>query len=230
MQAVAKLDPNDDPELRLHLATYATHMGRLRDGISYRESRELIDPIYQDDPWKVFDLMMTGQYDDAIALFDRLSRNERQNLQAFGFSVYSSYLLTGREEEAEKFVVEAGYPFAGQLAVIRANNALPTMSRQQLRQWANDEFQGGQASVSGAATLAGYLGYDRQAVELLRIAYERPGGFVLLMLWHPALAGARKTDDFEQFVTDLGLVDAWRESGDWGDYCRPVSATEIGCR
>ena len=49
-------------------------------------------------------------------------------------------------------------------------------------------------------------------------------------LWHPAMADARKTDEFERLVTDIGLVKFWRESGDWGDYCRPVSAAEFTCR
>ena len=227
MRRVAEFDPHDDPELRLHLLTYATHLGRLREAMSIRESRELIDPIYQRDPWKIFDLMMTGRYEDSIALFERLSRDEDRNVQAFAFSAYLSYLLAGREDEAEKFA--EAYPFAGQLREIRANKTLPAMSRQQLRSWANAHYQGIQVAVSGAAIIAGYEGHDRLAVDLLRIAYERPGGFVLLMIWHPALASARKTDEFEQFITDLGMVKAWRESGDWGDYCRPVSQTEISC-
>ena len=63
----------------------------------------------------------------------------------------------------------------------------------------------------------------------MRVAFEKPGGFVLFYLWHPIMAEARKTDEFEKLVTDLGFVKAWRESGDWGDYCRPVSANEITC-
>jgi hypothetical protein len=43
------------------------------------------------------------------------------------------------------------------------------------------------------------------------------------------MAEARKTDAFEKLVIGSGLVRMWRESGDWGDYCRPVTATEITC-
>ena len=80
------------------------------------------------------------------------------------------------------------------------------------------------------ALFASYSGNPELSVNLLRLARERPaGGFIATALWFPPMANARKTDAFEQFVTDLGLVKMWRESGDWGDYCRAVSATEISC-
>ena len=232
MRRAAKLDPGDHPELRDALATYALHVGRLEKSIAIRDSRELIDPIYRSDPWNVFDLMMTGNYEEAIEFFDRLSRYEERNLQGFAFHAYFAYLLVGREDDAAKFAERVGRPdFAERLRALRANKALPTMSGRQLRQWVKENLPGGghQVAVSAAAMMAAHAGHERLAVDLLRIAYERPGGFALFYLWHPAMAEARKTDEFEQLVIDLGLVKAWRESGDWGDYCRPVSAREIAC-
>lgn len=55
------------------------------------------------------------------------------------------------------------------------------------------------------------------------------GGSWLGLLWHPALANARKTPEFAKLVTDLGFVKMWRESGDWGDYCHPISQTAVSC-
>ena len=68
------------------------------------------------------------------------------------------------------------------------------------------------------------------SVYLLGVAFERPaGGFGLTAMWFPPMADARKTDEFEELVSDPGLVKIWRESGDWPDACRPVSSTEITC-
>ena len=64
----------------------------------------------------------------------------------------------------------------------------------------------------------------------MRLAFERPGGYASLILWHPALAEARKTPAFAKLVTDLGFVKAWRESGKWPDYCKPMSGSGISCR
>lgn len=76
---------------------------------------------------------------------------------------------------------------------------------------------------------AAYAGYPGLAVRLMRAAFEKPGGATLFYLWHPVMAEARKTPEFAQLVTDLGFVKAWRESGDWGDYCRPVGSRGIAC-
>jgi hypothetical protein len=104
--------------------------------------------------------------------------------------------------------------------------SLATMPLPQLRQWAEPRSQWETVEL---ALWAARDGHDRLAVDLLRVGLERPGGSQIYKLWHPALAEARKTPEFARLVTDLGLVAAWRESGDWGDFCRPVSATEITC-
>jgi DNA-binding winged helix-turn-helix (wHTH) protein/TolB-like protein len=228
MRRVAELDPGDSPELRAHLATYALHTGRLAKSISIRDSRDLIDPIYQSDGWKIFDRMMTGRYDEAISMYDRLSRSKDRNLQAFVFHAYFAYLLAGREHEAEQFVERAGYDFAAILGELNANRASPDMVPRELREWAEDGQS--QLTINLNAVLAAHHGHEQLAVDLMRLAYERPGGFVMFFLWHPAMAEARKTDAFEQLVTDIGLVRVWRESGDWGDFCKPLAGNEISCR
>jgi hypothetical protein len=32
----------------------------------------------------------------------------------------------------------------------------------------------------------------------------------------------RKTDEFKAILRDLGIADYWRQSGNWGDYARPL--------
>ena len=67
------------------------------------------------------------------------------------------------------------------------------------------------------------------AVELLRDAFLGVGYAGFWRIWHPALRNARRTDAFEQFVRDLGLVELWRHTGRWGDYCRPGGAGDLEC-
>jgi hypothetical protein len=83
--------------------------------------------------------------------------------------------------------------------------------------------------VTGAATYASYRGHPELAVELLRLASERVGVFWRIALWTPLMANTRKTDAFEQLVTERGLVDIWRDTGKWPDACRPVSTADISC-
>jgi len=42
------------------------------------------------------------------------------------------------------------------------------------------------------------------------------------VLWWPSLKGARQTPTWKQLMRDLGMYDYWRQSGNWGDFARPV--------
>ena len=226
MRRAEQLDRGNDPQTRTYLAVYSMQLGRVEKGVALRQSNEMIDPIYRNDPWKTFDLLMLGRYRDSIDLFERLDRSGRPGLEGFTFYTFFDYLLMGREEDAMKFAEQRGLSFGEDLRALRADRGLPTMSREELER----SLEGlGQIPIGIRALYAAYAGQPKLAVKLMRVAFEKPGGFVLFYLWHPIMAEARKTDEFEKLVTDLGFVKAWRESGDWGDYCRPVSANEITC-
>jgi TolB-like protein/DNA-binding winged helix-turn-helix (wHTH) protein len=79
------------------------------------------------------------------------------------------------------------------------------------------------------AILAAHYGDDALAVELLRDAYLGDGYAGFFRIWHPALRNARRTAAFEQFVREVGLVELWKHTGHWGDYCRPAVAADIEC-
>lgn len=44
----------------------------------------------------------------------------------------------------------------------------------------------------------------------------------LANLWYPTLRDMRRLPAFKTFVEDVGLVEVWRTTGDWGDFCRPI--------
>jgi TolB-like protein len=49
-------------------------------------------------------------------------------------------------------------------------------------------------------------------------------------IWLPLEPGLRADPRFKQLVRDLGLIDYWRSSGKWGDFCKPVGADDFECR
>ena len=51
---------------------------------------------------------------------------------------------------------------------------------------------------------------------------------VAMNLAYPLVSPARKTDGYKKMVTELGLVDYWRERG-WPEYCHPVSEDDFEC-
>lgn len=47
-------------------------------------------------------------------------------------------------------------------------------------------------------------------------------------LSYPIVSPARKTQQYKQLVTEIGLVDYWRERG-WADFCHPVGEDDFEC-
>jgi TolB-like protein/DNA-binding winged helix-turn-helix (wHTH) protein len=49
------------------------------------------------------------------------------------------------------------------------------------------------------------------------------------LLWNPLLKDMRRLPGFKSLVTDLKLVDYWRSSGRWNEYCHPRGNAEFEC-
>ncbi len=49
------------------------------------------------------------------------------------------------------------------------------------------------------------------------------------ILWYPYKTGLRTDPRFKDIVREIGLVDYWRKTGNWGDFCKPVGADDFEC-
>ena len=76
---------------------------------------------------------------------------------------------------------------------------------------------------------AAHFGDDALAGAALRRAFVDLNGTFVPAIWFPQLARYRKTPEFKELVRDLKLVEYWRESGNWGDHCRPIGADDFEC-
>jgi TolB-like protein/Tfp pilus assembly protein PilF len=82
------------------------------------------------------------------------------------------------------------------------------------------------------STLAGYADFygDRDlALAALRRAHVDMHYFVIPALWTTGEPGLHTDPKFKQIVRDMGLVDYWRSSGNWGDFCTPVGKDDFEC-
>jgi TolB-like protein len=94
------------------------------------------------------------------------------------------------------------------------------------------ESAGKQTFVSERISLwADYFGDKDLAVESMRrgITPETYDGFQFPSLWYPWATGLRSDPRFKEIVRDRGLVDYWRQSGEWGDFCKPLGADDFEC-
>ena len=234
MRRVVELDEGNDPQLKDNLSQYWLTTGRSRKALAYDSAKTAIDPIHEITGRTTFILMMNGRYPEAIELFDKLAADDMTGLEAFAFHIFWAHLLEGDDAEAMAFARDLNLPFIT-AAVEEMRDfdelGLETMSLAELRRWAHGTYgETGQYRVGHLGFAAARKGQERLAVDLMRLAFERPGGYALFYLWHPVLAKARKTDAFAELVEDLGFVEVWRQSGDWGDFCRPAGKDEIACQ
>lgn len=75
---------------------------------------------------------------------------------------------------------------------------------------------------------ASYFGDHDLALEAYQ-AGSKSGLFSPLLMWRPIHKEMRRFPGFKDLVRDLGLVDYWRASGNWGDFCRPISDDDFEC-
>jgi hypothetical protein len=83
--------------------------------------------------------------------------------------------------------------------------------------------------LSFIARYAGHFGDRELALAAARRAYVEIGSAFVAAIWFPDMTEARRTPAFKDLVRDLGLVDYWRATGNWGDFCRPVGADDFEC-
>ena len=208
------------------------NMGRTRKALSLSESMEIIDPVYRRSPTRLWLYHMLGRHRDTIELYDWLAvNNPRSVAQGNPYAFWSHLLLLGEADAIEFARANNMSEVADDFEDFKAD--LPRLSRMsptELQAWAHRRYgEGGLAPLAERAMMASYHRQPALALSLIRLALEGQGAYPMTVLWRPAMANARKTDQFEQLVADLGLVKVWRETGDWPDACRPVSAREITC-
>ena len=228
MRRTIDLNTLHDPVVESELVPFSMFLGRTRKGMELSEAAETIDPIFRNEPFRIWGLVDERKYQEAIDQFD--------HLQAIGQggpnpaeSTFWAHLLLHGEADASQFAKQHQVEISDLLAM-SADPGLPKMSLDQLRDWATQKFGDGHPDqLAFMAVLAGYRHQPQLALRMLQLAFERPGGFAISLFWNPALADVRRTPQFKKFLIDYNVAAAWRESGDWGDYCRPTSSTDFAC-
>lgn len=115
------------------------------------------------------------------------------------------------------------------LAAVREVFDDPDAARALLRAGFDDPANQDPTRLMLLAIYAGHYGDPELAVAAQRRAHVELGGATYAALWRPDMAATRRTQGFKDLVRDLGMVDFWRESGDWGDFCRPVGVDDFEC-
>ena len=107
----------------------------------------------------------------------------------------------------------------------------PKAARLVLQQ-AFDKPAGPQRVASEVITLwADFFGDKDLALAAMRRGNSKTtfDQFSLTSLWLPYATGLRSDPRFKEIVRERGMVDYWRASGEWGDFCKPMGTDDFEC-
>jgi TolB-like protein len=82
------------------------------------------------------------------------------------------------------------------------------------------------------AQWAAYFGDPDLSLQQLRRIPRDSGDTrlsVMFSLWRPVERNMRRLPGFKDFVRELGLLDYWRTSGNWGEFCHPLGTKDFEC-
>ena len=104
----------------------------------------------------------------------------------------------------------------------------PDAARAKLRQYMNDPAYNNTLFRTVVALWASYYGEYGLALRALQEA-SNSNSFYEYELWMPLHKPVRRLSGFKEIVTKMGLVDYWRSTGNWGEFCHPVGEDDFEC-
>ncbi len=76
---------------------------------------------------------------------------------------------------------------------------------------------------------ADFFGDKDLALAAMRQSLFDTHDFQVTQLWWPYSTNLRADPRFKDIVREIGMVDYWRRSGNWGDFCKPVGTDDFEC-
>ena len=211
-------------------------LGRAGDAVALLERTRASNPL---DVGTAMDLALSytaaGRLASAMVEFERaLTLDETQWLEVRGYG--ANAVLATRDREritawAKPLIASDNVGAEYHRTILRFLDD-PAGGTAALRALVDRE--GDNLSILAAYILvhgAAYFGDTALTLKLLAHLAEKDDGFMINeTIWNPLMSEARRTPEFKEIVRRLGLVNYWRNTGHWGDFCRPVGEEDFECQ
>jgi TolB-like protein len=205
-------------------------------------ARSEIEKVRQEDPLNVFLRTNLLLFYENAGEFERADIETRQLLQIPGGK--SSAMLgtavtraQGQRDDAKvrQTVADLLLAYASTTSIEALMQPLlgdKEKARQKLRQIASESRPDEGIYFPGSiAQWAAYLGDRELALGALTRLVEPPYGFnrIAFLWFRPVFRDLRGEPEFKAQLRKLGLVDYWRSTGNWGQFCKPVGNDDFEC-
>lgn len=196
--------------------------GHVAEAMRAKSRFELYDPLHPDLAVFLGHIhLLQGRIDDALAVLEAgVDHGEwRSPLSVEGLV---AALAANRPEDIRVWLERAVmHQLPGAKGV---HDIMLDMfgDRDRALSWLNESFEQQSTPDYYVIVWASYYGDYDLALEAMRRSTD------LWAFWTPLTKPLRETAEFRQILTDIGLVDYYREHG-WNDYCRPTGETDFVC-
>lgn len=223
-----------DYEANQFYGLFLLNVGRPRDAIAHfqqaaRTESLLLDPVIG----VAVAHELHGELDSALQEYERgadLSGNNaiRQLVGAvLGMEMGDRALMEKTLEKANAAVGLSANSRLLNSTMLRLLDA-PEDAKAALHAFYEDPVFGVPVNRLGIAVWASYFDDPELALMIYREVFE-PGPGQVWAIWRPIAKAVRRQPGFKELVRDLGLVDYWRSTGNWGQFCLPVGHADFEC-
>lgn len=225
---------NSDAEANLNYGELLWSVGRVNDALPYLQRARRLDPKQAAISVRLgTSLLALEQFEEARAEVLRgMAANPDDGLMASTMG-----LVNVAEGDTQKIreTVEATSSFQafgsfGQIsssAILKYLDGDQAAAIQDLSDFAeNNTFSPMIATVIGpTAAMVG----DNELALSIHVDATRSSSidmFGSFSIWQNYLSGMRQLEGFKEMAAESGLVDYWRTTGEWGDFCRPLEGSD----
>lgn len=202
-------------------ATFLMNVGRVSEAVPYVERAMRAEPLLL-----------------RPVVFRAALHEARGDLDAAESMLNSSSALDGHDSMRKQGLIMIGLARHDRPALRRLlaengapcpmlDDALPLARENLRRDYEDARTRGTRSDLLPMADFAVFLG-DRELS--LEAVYASASSQNLHGIWRAPLSEVRRLPQFEDFVRKVGLVEYWRASGEWGDFCHDAGNGRVTCR
>jgi len=233
-QALAAADKYSVRDHFSYRAGLFRHMtGNLDEAIDHYERARLVDPLNANSAAYLCDAYAArGEIQLAYAEADRFRDYSGPRFVLVKASALMAAMVAGERAQIDEHL--------GQLIPSDANAGIALAMRERL-----DDPEAALAELERSLTLpeyqsafqrniiaiwAAYFGAPDVALELMReFLVQQNNRSLTFLAWRAIFRDVRRLPGFKGLLQEIGLVDYWRKTGDWGYFCRPVGHDDFEC-
>ena len=219
--------------LQYRAGMFVHMLGRLNDAIDHYERGCLSDPLNAQTAAYLSDAYLArGDIDRALAEADRFRDYNGPRFVLAKASGLMAAMMCGDRATLESRLAQliGNDPDPTIAIAMRERLDDPQAALAELKRILDEPGYQNAFSRNIVAIWAAYFGAPDLSLELMHDFLVRQSNRRLSFLaWRGVFRDVRKLPGFKELLRDLGLVDYWRQTGNWGWFCRPVGEHDFEC-